>query len=92
MPIPAVIWSVLSGHGIWYPANLLAGMVLPGLDRHAAGELSAVPRGLAGDRNCHPCCDVDRIRTDLRSALAQARADPRAAGLGWPLLPCSGRR
>jgi uncharacterized membrane protein YagU involved in acid resistance len=33
MPIPAVIWSLSSGHGIWYPANLLAGMVLPSLDR-----------------------------------------------------------
>src|SRR5262249_18340094 len=24
MPVPALLWSVLSGHGIWYPANLLA--------------------------------------------------------------------
>ena len=40
MPIPAVIWSVSSGHGIWYPANLLAGMVLPKLDRMPLEELS----------------------------------------------------
>jgi uncharacterized membrane protein YagU involved in acid resistance len=39
MPIPAVIWSVSSGHGIWYPANLLAGMVLPKLDRMPLEEL-----------------------------------------------------
>jgi hypothetical protein len=40
MPIPAVIWSVSSGHGIWYPANLLAGMVLPKLDRMPLEALS----------------------------------------------------
>jgi hypothetical protein len=39
MPIPAVIWSVSSGHGIWYPANLLAGMVLPSLDQIPMDEL-----------------------------------------------------
>jgi uncharacterized membrane protein YagU involved in acid resistance len=31
MAIPALLWSLITGHGIWYPANLLAGMVLPGL-------------------------------------------------------------
>jgi hypothetical protein len=29
MPLPALLWSLLSGHGFWYPVNLLAGMVLP---------------------------------------------------------------
>lgn len=29
MPIPALLWGLISGHGIWYPVNLLAGMVLP---------------------------------------------------------------
>jgi hypothetical protein len=32
MPIPALLWGVLSGHGIWYPINLLAGMIVPGLE------------------------------------------------------------
>jgi hypothetical protein len=31
MPIPAMIWGLLAGHTVWYPANLLAGMVLPKL-------------------------------------------------------------
>jgi hypothetical protein len=31
MPIPALLYGLLSGHGIWYPVNLLAGMVLPGI-------------------------------------------------------------
>lgn len=35
MPIPALLWGLLSGHGPWYPINLLAGMVLP-----AAGSMS----------------------------------------------------
>jgi hypothetical protein len=39
MPVPAVLWSLASGHGIWYPLNLLAGMVLPGLDELSSGEL-----------------------------------------------------
>lgn len=32
MPIPALAWGVLSGHGIWFPVNLLAGLVIPGLE------------------------------------------------------------
>ena len=39
MPVPALLWSLMSGHGIWYPANLLAGMVLPGLGSQPAAEL-----------------------------------------------------
>jgi hypothetical protein len=31
MPIPALLYGVLSGHGIWFPINLLAGMILPGI-------------------------------------------------------------
>ncbi len=39
MPIPALAYGLLSGHGIWYPVNLLAGMVLPGVDRMTGTEL-----------------------------------------------------
>src|SRR5262245_2637384 len=31
MPIPALVWGVWSGHTIWFPVNLLAGLVVPGL-------------------------------------------------------------
>ena len=31
MPIPALVWGIWSGHTIWFPVNLLAGMVVPGL-------------------------------------------------------------
>jgi hypothetical protein len=30
MALPAVLWAAASGHGFWYPVNLLAGMILPG--------------------------------------------------------------
>jgi hypothetical protein len=29
MPIPALAFGIIKGYGIWYPINLLAGMVLP---------------------------------------------------------------
>jgi hypothetical protein len=39
MPLPAMIWGLLSGHGIWYPINLLAGMVNAGLGNMPVAEL-----------------------------------------------------
>lgn len=39
MPIPALLWGELSGHGIWFPVNLLAGMVLPGVDKMPVEQL-----------------------------------------------------
>jgi hypothetical protein len=39
MPWPALLYGLFSGHGIWWPVNLLAGMVLPGVGRMTVGEL-----------------------------------------------------
>jgi hypothetical protein len=39
MPVPALLWGLVSGHGLWYPVNLLAGMVLPGVGSMAVPEL-----------------------------------------------------
>jgi hypothetical protein len=39
MPVPALLWSLLNGHGLWYPVNLLAGMVLPGVGEMDVPEL-----------------------------------------------------
>ena len=52
MPLPAIFWSTASGHGVWYPVNLLAGMVLPGLadlpqDQLTAFRASWLAAGLA---------------------------------------------
>lgn len=32
MPIPALVYGVVSGNGIWFPVNLLGGMVLPSVE------------------------------------------------------------
>jgi uncharacterized membrane protein YagU involved in acid resistance len=40
MPLPAILWSTASGHGVWYPVNLLAGMVLPGTSELSTAQLS----------------------------------------------------
>jgi hypothetical protein len=39
MPLPALLYGLLSGHGLWYPVNLLAGMVLPGVGGMTESEL-----------------------------------------------------
>ncbi len=39
MPLPALLYGLLSGHGIWYPVNLLAGMVLPGIGSMTGPQL-----------------------------------------------------
>jgi hypothetical protein len=40
MPVPAVLWGLAAGRGIWYPVNLLAGLVVSGMDEVPAAELS----------------------------------------------------
>ncbi len=39
MLLPALAYGHFSGHGIWWPGNLLAGMVLPGVGRMSIAEL-----------------------------------------------------
>jgi len=39
MLVPALVYGYFSGHSIWWPANLLAGMVLPGVGRMGIAEL-----------------------------------------------------
>jgi hypothetical protein len=49
MPIPAMIWGVLSRGkiaGIWYPINLLAGIALPGLGNQTDEQLETFQFGL----------------------------------------------
>lgn len=41
MPIPAILYGILSGHGIWLPVNLLCGMVLPGVDDQTLEQLES---------------------------------------------------
>ena len=39
MPIPALAYGLLSGHGLWFPVNLLAGMVVPGISGETVAQL-----------------------------------------------------
>ena len=39
MPIPALAYGLLSGHGLWFPINLLAGIVVPGISGATEAEL-----------------------------------------------------
>lgn len=39
MPLPALLYGILSKHGIWYPVNLLSGMVLPSVGTMTVAEL-----------------------------------------------------
>jgi hypothetical protein len=41
MALPAVLWAAASGHGFWYPVNLLAGMILPGPGNLEAADLGS---------------------------------------------------
>jgi hypothetical protein len=41
MALPALLWGLLTRHGIWYPVNLLAGMVVPGMGERPLAELEA---------------------------------------------------
>jgi hypothetical protein len=48
MVIPAVAWGILSGHGPWYPINLLSGMLRPAADELTVAQLETFqPRWLA---------------------------------------------
>src|SRR5207249_542534 len=38
MPIPAILWSLINRHGLWYPVNLLAGMVVSDVGQRPAAE------------------------------------------------------
>jgi hypothetical protein len=39
MPVPALAYGVLSGHGLWFPINLLAGMAVPRISGETLAQL-----------------------------------------------------
>ena len=45
MPVPAFLWGLASGRGLWYPVNLLAGTVVPGLGQLPVEELQQFNAG-----------------------------------------------
>ena len=82
MPIPAAIWGWISGHGIWYPANLLAAMVLPGLGQVAGRRIAAIPCELAGRGDCDPRRHVAGFRHTVRHLVAAIADDSRTDVVG----------
>ena len=82
MPLPAMLYGILSGHGIWLPLNLLAGMVLPGVGAMSVDELEQFHPtlfvvGVSDSRH-----RVAHFRTAVRRADADAAADREAVGVG----------
>ena len=45
MPIPALAYGILSGHGLWFPINLLAGMAVPGISGETQAQLEQFSLG-----------------------------------------------
>jgi len=45
MPIPALAYGLFSGHGLWFPVNLLAGMVVPGISGETEAQLEQFQGG-----------------------------------------------
>ena len=85
MPIPAFLWSLAAGHGIWYPVNLLAAMAMHYDVEPTAAELEAFHADLVR-RRAHDSRDlVARLRPGVRPRAAAAAGDSRAAGLGRPV-------
>jgi hypothetical protein len=46
MPIPALAYGLMSGHGVYFPINLLAGMVVPGITGASVSDLEQFHPGV----------------------------------------------
>jgi hypothetical protein len=87
MPIPAVLWGLSSGRGIWYPANLLAAMVRPGMDRLPTTELEVFhPAWLAIALAMHLAISLG-LGAIFGLALPRLRAIPSTLAWGGLLMP-----
>ncbi len=87
MPVPALIWAWSSGRRIWYPANLLAGMVLRGMDALPADELSSFrPEWLAIAAAIHIALSLG-IGAIFGMLLPRLRPIPRPLAWGGLLMP-----
>jgi uncharacterized membrane protein YjfL (UPF0719 family) len=87
MPVPAVLWGLSSGRGPWYPANLLAAMALPGMDRLPAAELEEFrPLWLAIALAMHAAISLG-LGAIFGLALPRFRAIPSTLAWGGLLMP-----
>src|SRR5260370_3665128 len=89
IPIPALIWGLSTGHGIWYPANLLAGMVLPGVGTMSVEDLEKFHLSFlvaAGFIHVITCLVVGLVYGVLLPTLPEIPGPMAWGGLLMPLL------
>ncbi len=87
MAVPALLWAVASGHGFWYPINVLAGMVLPGPGTADAVQLGSFQADwFVVAAAMHAALSAG---FGVLFALLQSRLPPLAAPIAWGglLLP-----
>ena len=79
---PALAYGLLSGHGIWYPVNLLAGHGAAGRRCDEPAELEQFHLRCSVVGVVHSRRHVGCVRADLRRAAADAAGHSQAARLG----------
>jgi hypothetical protein len=81
MAVPALLWAAASGHGFWYPVNLLAAMVLPGPGSLEGAELGGFhPEWFLAAGAVHA---VLSICFGVLFALVTPRLPPMPAPIAW---------
>ena len=88
MPIPAILWSLAAGHGIWYPVNLLAAMAThKGIQPTAEVLESFTPIGLWRPSSFTRSCHLASVWRSHRAAASTPIPGPLAwGGLLMPLF------
>jgi hypothetical protein len=81
MPLPALLWAIASGRGVWYPINLLAAMVDPHVGRATAESLERLhPEWLGEAVAIHAAMSIG---FGLVFGLLLPRLRPIPAPLAW---------
>lgn len=81
MAIPAVLWSSATGHGPWYPINLVAGFISPGVGNLDVAALEAFqPRFFLVASAVHA---VLCMTFGILFALLSARLPPIPSPVAW---------
>ena len=75
MPIPALAYGLLSGHGLWFPINLLAGIVVPGISGETEAQLESFQLGAARRGDRYPRHVLAHVRPAFRRCLADFAPD-----------------
>ena len=79
MPLPALAYGLASGNGIWFPVNLLAGMVIPGV--RTRGFVAVSPVAVCG-KFVYPRRQFRHFRSSLWCIAADAAGHSARVGVG----------